>query len=195
MSDSVSSPERRRYFRIDDRVGLSLEPVEADAEAEALAGFGQAARRFGLINELRAIRDAHLPERRQVQNKYPTVANYLAALESQIECLVLAVDSRETESLPEQPDTPVSLSAQGISLKASAPLATGTLVRVRMVLFPDQSRILAMARVVETSDEQRTALEFCEIRDADREAVIRHVHALQMSRLQTDPKVGAGVGD
>ncbi len=180
----MSEQERRRYFRIDDRVGLTLTAIPAEDEDRVIAGFADASARVGLINELRAIREKHLPQRRSLETRFPTVATYLNMLEQQIETLAFAIDQRD--DFPRDPDTPVNLSGQGLSLQTELVLGIGALVEVRLALFPDRSRIEALARVVKLDGGEsgmETAFEFTHLRDADREAIIHHVHALQRTRL------------
>ncbi|MBK5963889.1 pilus assembly protein PilZ [Thiocystis minor] len=181
----MSEQERRRYFRIDDQIGLKLTPIPAADEAAAISGFADASARVGLVNELRAIREKHLPQRRSLDVRFPTVAAYVDMLERQIEVLAFAIDQRD--DFPRDADTPVNLSGQGLSLRPDRGLEIGSLVQVRLALFPDRSRIEALARVVKCDNGENgleTALEFSHLRDADREAIIHHVHTLQRLRLQ-----------
>ena len=180
----MSEQERRRYFRIDDHVGLQLTAIPAADEAAAIRNFADASTRVGLINELRAIREKHLPQRRSLESRFPTVAAYIGSLERQIETLAFALDERD--DFPRSPETPVNLSGQGLSLRTDLGLAIGSLVEVKLALFPDRSRINALARIVKLDGGENgaeTALEFTHLREADREAIIHHVHAVQRVRL------------
>lgn len=179
--------ERRRYFRIDDQVGLKLVGIAAADEATAIASFDDSSARAGLVNELRAVREKHLPERRNLETRFPTVASYIEMLERQIEIIAFAIDDRD--DFPNEPSQAVNLSAQGLSLASETGFAMGSLVEVSLALFPDHSRIKALARVVKCDAEETgmvTALEFVYLREADREAIIHHVHALQRRRLQAN---------
>lgn len=179
--------ERRRYFRIDDQVGLKLVGIAAADEAAAIANFDDASARAGLVNELRAVRERHLPERRNLENRFPTVASYIEMLERQIEIIAFAIDDRD--EFPKAPSHAVNLSAQGMSLASDEGFAMGSLVEVSLALFPDHSRVKALARVVKCDAEEVgmvTALDFVYLREADREAIIHHVHALQRRRLQAN---------
>lgn len=191
-SDSVNEPEqhherdRRRYFRIDDRVGLVFTPISPDAEAELITSIDQPGARAGLLNELQAIRERHLPERRNLEYKFPTVLAYVKVLESQIETLALAIG--HGEGFPVSADTDVSLSAQGLSLKCNEAFQLGLRGEMRLTLFPDRRHIRALAQVIRCTDEEahghRTALDFVHLREADREAIIRHIYTLQRLQLQ-----------
>lgn len=194
--DLTRGRERRRYFRIRDRVALSLVPIAPEAEKLAIGDLLDSASSFGLINDLRALRDRALPRRKQIESKFPTVAAYLDALERQIDLLANAINRQD--GAIERPTRDISLSAQGLSTHWEEPLPEGALVEVWLVLFPEHARIKALGRVVACSDPApaatgavATAVEFTHLRGADREAIVRHVHALQLQRLQS----GVGMED
>lgn len=177
--------DRRRYFRMEDRVGLVIVPIAPEDEEQIARGIQEPSSRAGLLNELRAMRDMHLPERRSLEYKFPTVWAYIKVLEKQIEILALAIGDGDGFSLTA--DTLVNLSAQGLSLTHAAPLPLDSRVEVRLTLFPDRSHIRAIAQVVRSdaeADGHRVALEFVHLREADREAIIRHVYLLQRLQLQ-----------
>ncbi|GAB0147598.1 hypothetical protein McPS_03380 [Marichromatium sp. PS1] len=175
--------ERRRFFRIDDTVGLQLTPIAAADEAQMIAEFSERSADIGLLNELHAIRDQALPQRRKLEYKFPTVAAYTRVLERQIEMLAIAFESRQQGIVLEL--QPVNLSAQGMSLALDPPPAPGSLLEIELQLLPEGNRILTLGRVLER-DEGPSAIEFEQLRDADREAIVRHIHALQLRRLRQE---------
>ncbi len=182
---TMREQERRRYFRIDDKVGLLTTPIPTQDEARVMADFNEEKAPLCLINELRAVRDTHLPQRRSLEYKFPTVAAYVRMLESQIDMLALAIQN--DDGFVATPNTRVNLSAQGVSFDDSEPLEVGSLLEVRLTLFPDLIHIRTLARVVRCEADpscKSTALDFTHLRDADREAIIRHVHLLQRLRLR-----------
>ncbi|NEV61086.1 PilZ domain-containing protein [Thiorhodococcus minor] len=182
---SAQDQERRRYFRIEDEVGLSVVPIAAADEAAAISGFDDEGSHASLMNELRALRDTHLPQRRSLEYKFPTVAAYMRMVEKQIDLLAASVG--DGDGYASAPDTRVNLSAQGLSYEARETFELGSLVEVRLTLFPDRCGIKTLGRIVRCERGagcESTAVEFTQIRDADREAIIRHVHMLQRLRLQ-----------
>lgn len=181
--------ERRRYFRIDDKVGLSLKPLSAGQEEEAIAQFQNASTHNALFNDLRAVRTQHLPQRRQLEQRNQAFMAYVGVLERQIELLALALDARWDG--PQLPDTEVNLSAQGLSVSTEQTMQPGALVEVRLMLFPEHSRIFTLGRVTSIEAEaehghQEVGIDFTHLREADREAIARHVHTLQLERLRAE---------
>ncbi|WP_242482217.1 PilZ domain-containing protein [Thiocystis violacea] len=162
-----------------------VRPIPAEEEEQAITSFADERSHASLANELRALRDLHLPQRRSLDYKFPTVSAYVRMLEKQIDMLALAIGDENGFSAA--PNTLANLSAQGLSFDGGDDLATDALVELRLTLFPDRCHIRVLARVVRCRVDQAcksTALEFAHIREADREAIIRHIHLLQRLQLQ-----------
>jgi hypothetical protein len=178
--------DRRRYFRIEDRMGLLIVPVDAAEEARLIENLETPSSRAGLLNDLHAIRERHLPERRALEYKFPTVAAYINVIESQIETLAQAIG--DGEGFPSSADTEASISAQGLALDWMDALPLDSRVELRLTLFPDRVHIRALARVVRCDAADaggyQIAVDFVHLREADREAIIRHVYRLQRLQLQ-----------
>ena len=178
--------DRRRYFRIADHVGLLMIPVGPIEEARLIESLDTPSSRVGVLNDLQAIRTLHLPDRRALEYKFPTVATYIKVLENQLDTLAMAISAGA--GFPGAPDTEVCLSAQGLGLYWPESLDIDSRVELRLTLFPDRIHVQALARVVrcdEAGDSgHRIALDFAHLREADREAIIRHVYRVQRLRLQ-----------
>ncbi len=185
----ASQPEehnRRRYFRIDDRIGLRLKPVnliEADRLIETLE---TRSLRAGLLNDLRAIRELHLPDRRALEYKFPTVATYIKVIEHQLDVLAQALS--DSEGFPDTADVEANISAQGLSCLWPEPLPVNSRVEAKLTLFPERIYVQTLARLLRCdpvdADRYQIVLDFIHLRDADREAIIRHVCRLQRQQLQ-----------
>ncbi|QIK36784.1 PilZ domain-containing protein [Caldichromatium japonicum] len=188
--DQCTSPteeaNRRRYFRIDDRIGLRLKPInliEADRLIETLETRSS---RAGLVNDLKAIRELHLPDRRALEYKFPTVATYIKVIENQLDALAQALS--DSEGFPDTADIEVNLSAQGLSCFWPEALPVNSRAEIKLTLFPERIYVQALVRVLRCdpidADRYQIALDFVHLRDADREAIIRHVCRLQRQQLQ-----------
>jgi hypothetical protein len=184
--DDNHDRDRRRYFRIEDHMGLLVVPIGPAEQARLIESLDSPSSRAGLLNDLHAIRELHLPERRALEYKFPTVAAYVKVIESQIETLAQAIG--DGEDFPTSPDTDACLSAQGVGFDWPEVLAVDSHVELRLTLFPDRVHIRALARVVRCDAAEdrgyRIAVDFEHMREADREAIIRHVYRLQRLQLQ-----------
>lgn len=186
--NQTADHERRRYFRIDDEVALTLKPVPTEEEARAVERFQDASQHFGLLNDLRAVRTEHLPLRRQLQRRHGAMMSYIGVLERQLELLAMALDAHWNG--PQLPNAQVNLSAQGLRCDSDLVLLPGSLVEIWLMLFPEHSRIYALGRVVEMTEADACvhsiAIDFSHLREADQEAIAQHVHNLQIRRLRAD---------
>jgi len=195
-----SGDERRDYFRVNDAVALHVEPIDA-ADLPALqARFDDERLRFGLGNYFAHCSEQILPQRKRIQSRYPDVADYLQSLEQRLDMLagLLASDG----GLAEASSHVANISGSGIDFAYHRPLAEGEHALLRVVLFPDQARILAIGKVVHTghyegcqpagtrdgvgqAQQFRAGMRFEHIHEADRERLIKHIHGLQMQSLRT----------
>lgn len=194
-----SGDERRDYFRVNDAVALHVEPIDA-ADLPALqARFDDERLRFGLGNYLAHCNEQLLPQRKRLESRYPEVAEYLQALEQRLDMLASLLAS--DVGLEDEPSHVANISGSGIDFAYHRPLAEGEHALLRVVLFPEQARILAIGRVMHAGhyeDSQpaggrdgvgqaqqfRAGMHFEHIHEADRERLIKHIHGLQMQSLR-----------
>ena len=118
----------------------------------------------------------------------PELGRYLSVLEKQIDHL--------TEKLIADDDTAsmqnksANLSAQGIAFYDDAAPQQDELVELKLKLLPSGLRLVIIARVVLVESdsgqtESRISLDFEHLQEADREILIKHIHAKQMEALSS----------
>ena len=188
------SNDRRRFYRIEDRVYLqtrTLKPAELETELEE---FWSNHHQFLMRNEFNHRLDEHLADFYAIQDKMPELARYLGVLQTQID--------RLTETLlPEQSSTPerdirVNLSAQGISYVTDEVFKPVDVVELKLQLQPSRQELVIFARVVLVEDFEeheedgdyglyRVSMDFEHIYEADREILVKHVHSKQLRALNT----------
>jgi len=184
--------ERRRYYRVEDEVALSyrvLEGAEVDAALERFTpGFEDTmalAATFATTGgEMRRALDA-------VKRSAPEVATYLEGLNTKLDILGRMLAARES-GLPSSPTHLVSLSASGISFDVTRPITPGSLLELKLLVFPSHICLLTLGAVVscrplpETQADFRfrVGIDFAYIRDTDRETLIRHVVQKQSQLLR-----------
>jgi hypothetical protein len=188
------SDERRRYFRIDDSVNLSLSPVpegELDARLKRLQQ--DAAGSFGLMGGLTAIDQQVSACLRRIEGKEPDVADYLKAMDRKLNLLVRAFLAEELD-VSDKPPRAVNLSAGGLSVHSREPFDAGTVLEIQMLMLPSYTGILAYGTVVECAEPDAAQAEpgypyllridFSFMRDVDRDVLIRHVLLKQAEWLR-----------
>ena len=184
MSVSNTAPgERRRYFRIHDDVALSYRLLEGDSLDRAVADFGRADdTQGGLASTLLESHAAMHRDLEAIRRDSPNVANYLEQLNRKLDIIAHLLNARGAE-LPAHPTHAVNLSASGMSFDAQNHVEPGSVIELKLLVFPSHLCILALGAVVSSSPVEtptdgfafRLGVDFSYIREIDRELLIRHV--------------------
>ena len=178
--------ERRRYFRIDDIVGLKTDVVEARQIKQRLDQFWNDKHDFSIRNDFNFQLDQHLADLKTISTKMPELGRYLSVLQEQLDILTERVLNEQDDFIAEE--TQVSISAQGISFNSNEPVTNGEIVELHIKLLPTQQKIIVFAKVVSCSrtdikGEFNIALDFEHIHESDRELLVKHVHGKQLKAL------------
>lgn len=181
--------ERRRYFRIDDRVGVDINPLAEEA-AHTLA---EQVRRGLAAGDFRSPFDARLHTVLEaVRVQQPLVSEALELLNRKLSLLMeqLAVNDEALQRLAFTVHE-VSLSACGLGLTVDYALAVGTPVHLALDLLPGEQRITTLARVVACEPAPETGegnhylrMDYEVIHPEDQEQLIQHVLRRQGLQLR-----------
>ncbi len=180
--------ERRRYYRIEEEVMISLDPIDASEIDERLEDFWSNEDRLSLRNDFNYQISQHITDRHKIETKMPELGRYLSVLEKQVDRLTakLPVDEDEQSLIKKT----TNLSAQGISYYVDEAPQQDDRVELKLKLLPSGLRLVIIARVVlieKDSDqgEYRISLDFEHLHEADREILIKHIHGKQMESLSS----------
>ena len=197
---TLEAVERRRYFRVDDRVSLACRPLADDELTGALERL-----RTGYPDKLSLASAfaSNSTQMRQAMERIRTdssdIAAYLEGLNEKLDLLVQLMAAADSE-LCEHPDHDINLSASGISFVARRPMGLGQLLEIKLLMFPSYVCILAFGPVVHCDRLQgfpggyRLGIEFAHIRETDRELIVRHVTQKQ-STLLREARIALGEDD
>jgi len=186
------SDERREYFRIEDEIALDYRLVRED-EVEALVERirSRLVDRFTAASNFAATSRQMAHAIHKVQGDSPELARCLQALDNKLNMIAQLFVSEEMH-IDEQPTREVTLSAGGLSFRAQHEVEVGSLMELRMVLFPSLVGILTISRVVHCdrmNDSNNTfpwriAVEYEHLRETDRELLVRHIMAKETEQLR-----------
>jgi c-di-GMP-binding flagellar brake protein YcgR len=187
----IQSENRRQYLRIDDKVSLYVHPLTAAEEESAIEHFELRRMDFSLMSHLMYGRDQHLPQMRIIEKKYPVIASYLKLLESQIETLSSRIVDSEHRLDPTQ-TTKVNISATGILINTDEAYPVDAMFELAIMLLPARTSFLVFGKVVRSDaiedeagrNQWQTAIEFTHLHEEDREVLIKHIHHLQLVKIQ-----------
>ena len=176
----MSQNERRRYFRINDTIGLSYSLLDAAANdtASSAQDVGITASHVlakidrelnGLINVL--------------WRENPTTAKVLGLLNRKIEVLTDEIIGEEREVIErDQRDTKVNISGCGIAFNCDERLTAGQVLRLYITLKPANTHLVIDGQVVacEANADHpdhpfHLRISFTEEETAAQEALIQHI--------------------
>ena len=179
--------ERRRYYRIEDRVALSFEPIVQNIKTRLL-DFWENEHAFSIRNNYNFQIEQHLADFNMIAKRMPELARYLRVMEAQIDRITDSfIDDEFDRSLVTKES---NLSAQGIAFHDDLSVEPDSLVELHLKLLPSGFRIVIIARVVKIDPDSghdeganKISLDFAHLHEADREILIKHIHGRQMESL------------
>ncbi len=187
MLDNSNENDRREYFRIKNWVILNYTAVESlNLIPKESSPPPSNSPHITLLQELACIESDNQAYLSSLENKTSHVSNYVVNLNKKIELLtrfVVQLLDREKQDLTE-----VDLSGGGIRFSTSDKLDIDQILKIEMVLVPDCVGIVAYCRVVDSQlnskNQYNIALEFVQLKESDRDAIIRHIFKLQSQQLR-----------
>jgi hypothetical protein len=178
----VSGEDRRRFFRIDDVVGLHYCLVE---EQHTLAG------RIEQQNVLQGLDVEIATLLVQVRREQPLVADTLALLNRKLQYIARQPDtatiSGVAESALEYHTTAVNISASGVAFSTDHPYSAGSRFRLDMLLRPGDWQLPVVARVVACDAVIAgwyLRLDYEEISQSDQDMLVRHMLVRQSQQIR-----------
>lgn len=183
---------RRSYFRIDDSVLLTYRQVAEEELLESLNNLEETlGESFILAATFANISRTTKPLNRQVRLEFPAIANYLKVLERKLDILARIMLSQQM-GVEEEQTREINLSAGGLEFEASEPLQMGSMLEIKLIVFPSHIGILAGGKVLrcESSNTDpapaayRIAVEFTHLRDSDQQLIIKHLLNKQSIQLR-----------
>lgn len=181
----MSDRERRRFFRIDDTVGIKAETIPSDEIDERLNNFWTNQHEFSIRNEFNHELDQHAADLLAIEKQHPSIARYLKILQKQVD--LLSEKILPDESLNGSSAKTVNISAQGISFVSSEAVLAGEVIEISLQLLPKKQRIVIFAKTISCEkledNKYQLTVDFEHIHDADREILIKHIHGHQLKSL------------
>ena len=189
---SSQTDERRRHYRIRGNIGLSFRILEGPDVDVAVARFGDDefdTLALAAIFSSTSIGMRHALE--GLKRDVPEVATYLEGLNTKLDILSRLLIARDS-GLPSHPTHAVSLSASGICFFAEQAVAPGSLLELKLLVFPSHVCVLTLGAVVgcekvgapEPRFPYQIRVDFSYIREDDQELIIRHVIQRQSENLR-----------
>ena len=182
------SPERRDFFRIEDRIGLEIRKLAPGTAMEEDAFDGDHLE--SLKAEFRRLDQDVKSQLASLAEKDRLLTGLIKSLNGKLDTLARIMAFEQNPLQPEDWQE-VTLSEGGLSFSSSTPAwQPGDRLAVRMTLPPELFQPRAVARVIEvhpdSSGGARVHTEFARIEDSDRQQIARHVMRWQIRQRQKE---------
>ena len=196
----MNDDDRREYFRIDDEIALDYREVNEDEADQLLERIqSRLVDKFTAASSFAATTRQMTHVIHKVQTQTPELARCLQAIDQKLNMITQLFVTEELETA-EQATREVSLSAGGVAFRSQHELKPGSLLELRMVLFPALVGIVTISRVVSCARVEdgnnrfpwQVAVEYQHLRETDRELLVRHIMSketeqLRAQRSENDP--------
>ncbi len=187
------SDERREYFRIDDEVALDYRVIDSSEMDRLLEKIqSRMVDRFTAASSFAATTRQMTHLIHKIQGQSPELARCLQAIDQKLNMIArLFVSEEVRESL--QDTREVNISAGGVAFRAQHEIPVGSLLELRMVLFPSLVGILTISRVIHCERVNdgnprfpwQVAVEYEHLKETDRELLVRHIMARETELLRS----------
>jgi len=183
--------ERRRFFRVDDEINLFYKKVEYGSINKPAESNGDLLNSCSLAAALDTLNQESQVVLARVERSNVDIADYLKIMDKKINLVARSILMDSTELVDEQSRS-VSLSASGVAFECEELLAEGDLLEIRLLLASSMAVIVCYGDVVYSHKKTEagskfsyvTGAAFKEIKEQDRELLIKHVVKRQMQQIR-----------
>lgn len=187
MQNNDLENDRRRFFRIQDRVTLNYRVVQSANIEHEISKNGHIREQLSDLRNASHALDARLEVlNMKLAQDNPLVGEVLTLFHRKMALheRMLSLDSNDDRSFT--PAKEVNLSASGIAFMAETPLNEGTYLKMEVITYPEHYYIPVFSRVVSCSQLDssatsgyRIAVEFKGISNEDEEHIVNHIFKIQ----------------
>jgi hypothetical protein len=184
--------ERREYFRIKNWIILDHEAIDSlDEINNDDAVIDHKASQMGILQQLNVLTKESEAYLNSLDDKQSQLGDSLINLNKRVDLLTqFAIQTlhRDQKNLTE-----VDISGGGLRFKSTENYPIDQLIKLDIVLIPECVAIEACARVVycvpfEEAELYEVALTFVQLSESDRDAIIKHIFAIQSKQLREQDK-------
>ncbi|MBL1141367.1 MAG: PilZ domain-containing protein [Proteobacteria bacterium] len=186
--------DRRRHFRINDKVSLKYRVVQGiDIETEIIRTEHEQNNIAEMKNAFNCIETKIMTKMNRVEEVSPLVAEILGLYDkklSLLQSMILHNDDNDNSITETQQ---VNLSASGMSFESNTPLIDDVNLKMELILYPEYQFIPLYARVIDCKKKMddnlyrfNIAVEFIGICESDQEVIMQHVLSRQAKQLKKE---------
>jgi hypothetical protein len=183
--------DRRRFFRINDEVNLFYKVVDEQTMIAASEVTDDLLSSPSLVTAMDVLdQEARLVLLR-IEKKEPEIAEYQRILDSKINLLTQDL-TRYDKDISESVSRNANISATGLAFESDDSIEVGEILEIKLLLSSCFAVIAIFGRVVyckknegsEDSMPFQIGLDYVNLKDQDREVLIKHVVKRQMQQIR-----------
>jgi len=177
--------ERRQYFRIKNRLFMGYELFDPNSTNVSVTQSNNSLPFAHLMEELNSLSEANKSHCKTLNSQQQATVEHLNFVNDKIEQLTGYMI--ESLNLAYNDLLEVDLSGGGIRFDSEKPLTLGQALKLELVLVPEYHYLVALGEVVDClqkDNKYQIAISFTDIKETDRDAVIRHVFKRQSQQLR-----------
>lgn len=175
--------DRRRFFRINDVVGLAYRPADASSTEKQQ-------QTMDVQNSLKELDDEIGGLLVQLRREQPLAAEALACMNRKLQILARRIDSPmagSDDSAAEYQQTSVNISACGIAFLVDQPYSAGSRLQLDLLLRPGDWELRLIARIIACDPVMagwQLRLDYESISQSDQDLLVRHMLVKQSQQLR-----------
>ena len=186
MSDEKSQKERRRYFRIDETVGIAYHVVEGDVSQN-----DKVSKQAPDILDLVSKQDRQIEKLLvEISEENPKVAELVTVFNQKLERIVsqMVMESHLVGRIAHK-IREANISACGIAFDNDEEVSLGARLRLELTLYPSEEHVI-MGGIVVACDKIRGKnkwywrIDFYDMSDSVQERLIQHIVQCQSQQLK-----------
>lgn len=190
-TNTNTTDNRRRFFRIDDEVNLQYKIVDAQIALNDNKENTESLSSCSIVTTLDRLSEEAKLIMLRVRKIQPEVAEYLKILDTKID-LISQEAIRQHNNLAEENIRNANISATGLAFENNVEIEKGELLEIKLLLTSFSTVIVVYGQViycknVDTEDDTMpylVGIDYVNINEQDREILIKHVVKKQMQQIR-----------
>ena len=186
--------DRRRYFRINDKVSLKYRVVQGiNIDAEIVRTAHEQNTLAEMKNAFNCIEAKIMSKMPRIEEVSPLVAEVLGMFDKKLSLMESMILHKEDEANSITETQTVNLSASGMAFESNTPINEDVNLKMELILFPEYQFIPLYARVVDCKKKMddnlyrfNIAVDFIGISESDQEVIMQHVLSRQAASIKKE---------
>ena len=181
--------DRRRFFRIEDEIILSVRVISAQELEDYCQNDGAELSPFTLGGLFAAVDNEFAPMFNKLRKSAPECAKCFEAINRKLDLLAQLISGEVLSSQDEMHAVTANLSASGIAFYSKEKLKLGQILELKLVLLPKKIGLLLHGVVKQLRPDSSGSLvcvDFIRTKEDDQELLVKHTISKQMLSLRKD---------